>query len=63
MKLEAENSTYKVDAAGRVIIPSSIRKRFGIKPGDYMDYYVGEQDGHWLLALIPSKKEVLTNNP
>lgn len=57
MKLEAENSTYKVDAAGRVIIPSSIRKRFGIKPGDYMDYYVGEQDGKYILALMKSEKE------
>ena len=52
-----EQSVYKVDASGRIILPSYMRKKFGIDVGDYMDYYTAYVDGCWFLC---AKKHELT---
>ena len=36
-ELVPENNNYKVDAAGRIVIPSNLRNKFGIQQGDEMD--------------------------
>lgn len=46
-----EGVTYKVDAAGRAIIPSHLRKKFDITPGDFMEYYTAYVDNEWVLIL------------
>lgn len=53
----AENCKFKVDAAGRVIIPAHLRKKFGIMPGDYMEYYTDTVDGKDVLVLVKSEEK------
>lgn len=55
--MTAENCVYKVDPAGRVIIPAHLRKKFGIVPGNYMEYYTGKVDGRDALILIKRENE------
>ena len=45
VELVPERSAYKVDASGRIIIPSYMRTKFGVEAGDYMDYYTAYVDG------------------
>ena len=46
-----EGATYKVDPAGRAIIPAHLRKKFGVAPGDYLEYYTAYVEGEWVLVL------------
>ena len=57
VELVPERSAYKVDASGRIIIPSYMRTKFGVEAGDYMDYYTAYVDGQWFLC---AKKHTLT---
>jgi AbrB family looped-hinge helix DNA binding protein len=57
VELVPERSSYKVDASGRIIIPSYMRTKFNVEPGDYMDYYTAYVDGEWFLC---AKKHHLT---
>jgi len=57
VELVPERSAYKVDASGRIIIPSYMRSKFDIDAGDYMDYYTAYVDGEWFLC---AKKHILT---
>ena len=57
VELVPERSSYKVDASGRIIIPSYMRSKFAVEPGDYMDYYTAYVDGEWFLCC---KKHILT---
>lgn len=57
VELVPERTIYKVDASGRIIIPSYMRQKFEIDVGDYMDYYTAYVDGDWYLCC---KKHVLT---
>ena len=57
VELIPEQSVYKVDASGRIILPSYMRKKFGVDVGDYMDYYTAYVDGEWFLC---AKKHKLT---
>lgn len=50
----SENVTFKVDAAGRVVIPASLRKKYNINPGDRVEYYTTEIEG---VTYIAFKKE------
>ena len=49
VELVPERSSYKVDASGRIIIPSYMRAKFNIDIGDYMDYYTAYVDDTWFL--------------
>lgn len=47
----SEGTKYKIDPAGRAIIPAHLRKKFGIGPGDFLDYYTAYVDNEWVLIL------------
>lgn len=64
VELVPERTIYKVDASGRIIIPSYMRNKFEVDVGDYMDYYTAYVDGEWFLCarkhqLTPEEKERL----
>lgn len=64
VELVPERSAYKVDASGRIIIPSYMRAKFDVDFGDYMDYYTAYVDGEWFLCckkhhLTPEEKQRL----
>lgn len=62
VELVPERTIYKVDASGRIIIPSYMRQKFQIELGDYMDYYTAYVDGEWFLCCkkhIPKEGENL----
>lgn len=51
VELVPERTTYKVDASGRIIIPSYMRQKFQIDVGDLMDYYTAYVDDTWFLCV------------
>ena len=51
MELINENVSFKIDASGRVVIPASLRKRFGLEVGDKVRYYTVQIDGKWYIVL------------
>lgn len=57
VELVPERTIYKVDASGRIIIPSYLRTKFEVEIGDFMDYYTAYVDGEWFLC---AKKHKLT---
>ena len=57
VELVPERGNYKVDASGRIIIPSYMRNKFGITNGDYMEYYTAYVNGDWFIC---AKKHHLT---
>ena len=56
-ELVPENRPYMVDSAGRVIIPSHLRSKFGIEIGDEMDYYTTFIDGKWFVCVTKHVEE------
>ena len=56
-ELVPENRPYMVDSAGRVIIPSHLRSKFGIEIGDEMDYYTTFIDGKWFVCVTKHIEE------
>jgi bifunctional DNA-binding transcriptional regulator/antitoxin component of YhaV-PrlF toxin-antitoxin module len=50
-QLIPENSTYKVDSSGRVIIPAHLRNKFKIEIGDQMEYFTAFVDNSWFLCV------------
>jgi AbrB family looped-hinge helix DNA binding protein len=46
-----ENSTYKVDGSGRIVIPSHLRNKFRIEPGDQVEYFTSFIDDCWFLCV------------
>ena len=55
VELVPERGNYKVDASGRIIIPSYMRNKFEVGPGDYMEYYTAYVDGKWFLCCTKNK--------
>lgn len=51
VQLIPENTTYKVDGAGRVVIPAHLRNKFRIDNGDQMEYYTAFADNSWFLCI------------
>ena len=51
MRLEAENTSRKIDNLGRIVIPKGLRDRFGIKNNDELEYYVMECEGKKYICL------------
>jgi bifunctional DNA-binding transcriptional regulator/antitoxin component of YhaV-PrlF toxin-antitoxin module len=56
VQLIPENSSYKVDSSGRIIIPSHLRSKFKIEVGDMMEYYTTFVDNSWFLCVRLDKK-------
>lgn len=57
-ELIPENLVYKVDASGRIIIPSHMRAKFGIDLGDLMEYYTAKvDDKHFLCVCLHTDDE------
>lgn len=46
-----ENSAYKVDGSGRIVIPSHLRNKFRIEPGDQVEYFTSFIDDCWFLCV------------
>lgn len=46
-----EGRPYKVDSAGRIVVPSHLRDKFDIAIGDDMDYYTTFIDGKWFMCV------------
>lgn len=51
-----ENSSYKVDSSGRIIIPAHLRNKFQIETADMMEYYTAYVDNSWFLCVRLDKK-------
>lgn len=59
-QLIPEGRPYKVDGAGRVVIPVHLRNKFGIALSDEMDYYTTFVDGKWFMCItkhVPEEGE------
>ena len=56
-ELIPENQPYKVDAAGRIVVPSHLRSKFGISQGDEMEYYTTFVDGKWFMCVTKRIEE------
>ena len=57
-QLIPEGRPYKVDGAGRVVIPVHLRNKFGIELSDEMDYYTTFVDGKWFMCITKHMPEV-----
>lgn len=47
-----ERGELVVDGAGRISIPSTAKKRFGIKEGSRVKCFTGKKDGQWCIMYI-----------
>ena len=56
VQLIPENSSYKVDSSGRIIIPAHLRSKFKIEVGDMMEYYTTFVDNSWFLCVRLDQK-------
>ncbi len=43
--MKSLNQVRKIDALGRLVIPSKLRDKFGIEAGDEMEFYATTIDG------------------
>lgn len=46
-----ENSTYKVDGSGRIVVPAHLRTKFRIDTGDELEYFTSYIDDCWFLCV------------
>lgn len=51
MEIINENVNFKIDASGRIVVPAQLRKKFGMNPGDRVEYYTVFEDGKWYIAF------------
>lgn len=51
MDIVSENANFKVDSAGRVVIPVHLRKKYGINSGDRVECYTIEANGEIYIAF------------
>lgn len=56
VELVPERGNYKVDASGRIIIPSYMRNKFEIEKGDVMEYFTAYVDGRWFLCATKNEE-------
>lgn len=57
MKLTNENTSRKVDALGRIIIPKGLRDRLSINPEDMLDFFVLD-DGERMYVCMTNQTGV-----
>lgn len=56
-ELIPEHNPYKVDAAGRIVVPAHLRNKFGVSTGDEMEYYTTFVDGKWFMCVTKKVDE------
>jgi AbrB family looped-hinge helix DNA binding protein len=56
-ELIPENKPYKIDCAGRIVIPAHLRSKFNIETGHEMDYYTTFVDGKWFMCVTKRVEE------
>lgn len=56
-QLIPEGRPYKVDSAGRIVVPSHLRDKFDVAIGDDMDYYTTFIDGRWFMCVTKKVTE------
>lgn len=56
-QLIPEGRPYKVDSSSRIVVPSHLKAKFGIKNGDNMDYYTTFVDGKWFICVTKHVEE------
>ncbi len=49
-QLVPENKPFKVDSSSRIIVPSHLKNKFNVNPGDFMAYYTTFIDGKWFMC-------------
>ncbi len=49
--LVPENTSYRVDSSGRVVIPAHLRNKFRIETGDQLEYFTSFIDDSWFLCV------------
>ena len=54
-KLQPENTSRKLDSLGRVVIPKSLRDKYGINENDEIYFYTATEDGQSFIALTSGK--------
>ena len=54
-KLTPENTSRKVDDLGRIVIPSSLRKRLSIRPNDELQFLILECNNQNYICLTNNK--------
>ena len=52
-----ESKVRSMDALGRILLPSKMRKHFGVGPKDSLEFFVDE--GTIILKKLPTKKETI----
>ncbi len=56
-ELIPENKPYKIDSAGRIVIPALLRSKFNIEIGQEVDYYTTFIDDKWFMCVTKRVEE------
>ena len=56
VKIHNEGSIHQVDSLGRLVFPKSLRQKYGIAPGDRMEFYTIEYNGEVYVGVRVSKR-------
>lgn len=51
-----EGSIHQVDSLGRLVFPKNLRQKYGITPGDRMEFYTIEYNGEVYVGVRVSKR-------
>lgn len=54
-----EGITRKIDSAGRIIIPKSLRNKFRINEGSAMEYFTCSKDGKDYICVAVAADEAV----
>ena len=55
MRLTPENTSRRIDAMGRIVLPKGLRQRFGVRDNDELEFLSLELDGKHYICLTNSK--------
>lgn len=55
VQLTPENTSRKVDSLGRIVIPSSIRKKLKIHPDDELEFFALDYNDNHYICLSTGK--------
>lgn len=59
MDVKTENTSRKIDALGRISVPSGLRNRYGIEAGDELEFGTIDDDGREFIVMC--KKDAVEN--
>lgn len=55
VEIHNEGSIHQVDSLGRLVFPKSLRAKYGIVPGDRMEFYTIKYNGETYVGVRVSK--------